>query len=169
MTRTLTPSDYLIDTGAIDLFVDPKKDTIKFWQNQAKLQHSVCEVVCWEYLRQFDSNTNRVGRQRFVKALKKGMVASLSMDEQATKYAVSLYQQVRKGLKDQEKQKRRVRMNELQCDVLIAAVAVRHGKAVITDDRADWIMLSEAVNNCKIGTLRLLFKEDMRDPRKWRL
>lgn len=168
MTKNLTQSDYLIDTGAIDLFVYPKKDTIKFWQNLNKEQHAVSEVVCWEYLRQFDPNANNVGRQRFRKALKNGLVVSLQMDDQAIKYAVSLYQHVRKGLKEQDKQEQRRRLNELQCDVLIAAVAVRHGKAVITEDRADWVMLSTAVKCCRIGTLPLLFKEDMRDPRKWR-
>jgi predicted nucleic acid-binding protein len=169
VARTLAPSDYLIDTGAVDLFVNPGEESIlKFWKSLGKVQHAVCEVVCWEYLRQFEPTGNSKGRQRFRKAFEKGLVTSLPMDKHATKCAVALYQQVRKTLKDQEKQKRRLRMNELQCDVLIAAVAVRHGKAVITDDRTDWVMLSEAVKCCKIGTLPLLFKEDMRDPKKWR-
>jgi len=164
----LSPSDYFIDTGAIELFVDPPDDSIaEFWKSLGKVQHTICEVVYWEFMRQFDIRGNSIARQRFVKSLDRGLIKSVPVDPDAAKLAVSIYQHVRTTLSG-DKSARRIRMNELQCDIIIAATAVRHRRAVITDDPKDWTQLHEVVTSNKLGTLPILVKDDMRDPSRWK-
>ncbi|MGP1347126.1 MAG: type II toxin-antitoxin system VapC family toxin [Phycisphaerales bacterium] len=165
---TLPPSDYLIDTGAVELFLDPPDKSIAaFWTSLGKVRHAICEVVYWEFMRQFDLRGNSVARQRFVKALDRGLIESLPIDRDTAELGVSLYQYIRNGVSG-NKSARRARMNELQCDILIAAVAVRHGKIVVTDDPLDWALLRGVVAGNKIGTLPILLKDEMRDPSKWK-
>lgn len=162
-----SPSDYLIDTGAIELFVTPPDESIlKFWRSLGDVQHMICEVVYWEFMRQFDVKKNSLARQNFMKALKRGILESVPIDRDAANIAVSIYQHMRSGLAG-GKSDRRIRMNELQCDIMIAAAAVRHGRTVVTDDPKDWAQLREIVVSKKLGTLPILVKDDMRDPSRW--
>lgn len=162
------PSDYFIDTGGVDLLVAPPDESIaKFWKALGKVQHSICHVVYWEFLRQYDMKRHDQSRQNFLKALKIELITAVPFDRTASDIAVQLFQGVRSRLSG-DKTKRRARMNALQCDILIAAVAVRHRKIVVTDDMKDWVMLREIVQNKSVGTLPLVGRDDMRDPKKWR-
>ena len=163
------PSDYFIDTGGIDLFVSPPDESIvKFWESLGDVHHSICEVVYWEFLRQYYAGKYATPRQHFLKAIKNEVITSVPFDRTASEIAIQLYQHVHTRLTGGKKE-RRARMNELQCDILIAAVAVRHRKIVVTDDFDDWGMLREIVVSQRLGTLPLLVKGDMRDPRRWKV
>ncbi len=163
-------SEYLIDTGGLDLLLDPPDDSVAdFWNVFArkKQQHSVSEVVYWEFLRQYGPNCSDVRRQRFVRAIDKESILILPFDRGAADVAVRIFHGVRSRLLG-AKTERRARMNELQCDIMIAAVAVRNGKIVVTDDFDDWGLLRTVVQQERLGTMPLLSKEDMRDPKKWK-
>ncbi len=164
------PSDYFIDTGGIDLFVTPPDESIaRFWQvlEKRNLRHAICGMVYWEFLRKYDRHASNQARQNFKKALKRELLSTLLFDEQTADIAVRLFQGVRNRL-DGTKTKKRARMNELQCDILIAAVAVRNRKIVVTDDFDDWVLLRTVVQQERLGTLPLLGKDDMRNPKKWK-
>jgi len=166
-----SPSDYLIDTGGLDLFLDPPDQSItKFWDalRQQKLQHVVSDVVYWEFLRKYDPGKNDLKRQRFVKAMNKSVISILPFDRSAADIAIRLYHGVRSRLTG-GKAERRTRMNALQCDIMIAAVAVRNAKIVVTDDLDDWGLLRQVVDEGGIGKLPLVSKDDMRDPKKWKV
>ncbi|KKN15721.1 hypothetical protein LCGC14_0983110 [marine sediment metagenome] len=164
------PSNYFIDTGGVDLFVmPPDKSIVRFWQALEKqnVQHAICYVVYWEFLRKYGRRSNDQARQNFRAALKREILSPLPFDQQTADIAVKLFQGVKSRL-DGTKTEKRVRMDELQCDIMIAAVAVRNRKIVVTDDLDDWGLLQTVVQYEGLGTLPLLGKDDMRNPKKWK-
>ena len=165
------PSNYFIDTGGIDLLVKPPdKEIAQFWRVLDKnktQQHLICNVVYWEFLRKYDTRGNDEARQNFKKAIKLGVLHILPFDQQSADLAVRLFQGVKSRLEGDQK-KKRIRMNQLQCDIMIASVAVRNKKIVVTDDFGDWRLLQTVVQQKHLGTLPLVGKHDMRDPKKWK-
>lgn len=165
-----SPSEYLIDTGGLDILLGTREESIvRFWDVLAKqrLHHAVSDVVYWEFLRQYDSPKNDRKRQRFVKAMDRGRIVLLPFDRKAADIAIRLYHGIRSRL-TVSKSDRRTRMNALQCDIMIAAVAVRNAKIVVTDDLDDWGLLRQVAQDDGIGRLPLISKDDMRDPKKWK-
>jgi hypothetical protein len=49
----------------------------------------------------------------------------------------------------------------MQCDIIIAAIAVSRRKQVLTQDVADWAVIKSVVESGSLGTLRLSDRHDI--------
>lgn len=150
-----------IDTGGVDLFVDPPdSQVVSFWGRFApEAAHYICEIVYWEYLRQFDPRRRSIGWQRFRTALKKGRLSFLPFRQREADIAIQIYQGVKRRLSDDQGGK--LRLKDMQCDIMIASVGVAHQKTVLTMDVKDWALIRECVQYDGLGTLALADRKDI--------
>ena len=150
-----------IDTGGIDLLVDPKDlKIIKFWQRFGKnARHSISHVVYWEFLRQFRPNANSLSRQIFVKLVKRDRLELLPFGKTEAELAVAIYNGVKQKVGDDADG--RSRLTAMQCDIMISATAVTHRKLVLTQDVKDWALIKAVVEDGNLGTLPISDKKDI--------
>lgn len=152
---------FFIDTGAIDLFVDPKDmRLIRFWKRFPRdTKHFLCHIVYWEYLRQFPPTGYSTGRRRFVHRVEQNGFEFLQFGRDEAEIAVKIYTGMKQRLPETKAGK--LRLKDMHCDIMIAAIAVLHKKPVLTQDIQDWADIRLVVEADNIGRLRVSDHRDI--------
>ncbi len=148
--------EYFLDSGGIDLLVDPGDiRLVKIWQRHfGKAKHCLSTVAYWEYLRQFKKNENALRRQRFVRLVKRDFFEFLPFDKVAADLATDIYHEMNSLVGEEE-------LKRMHCDIMIAAVAVSRGKTVLTEDVEDWNYIKLAVEGSGLGMLPVADRKDI--------
>ncbi len=152
---------FFIDTGGVDLLVNPSdKRVLKFWERFPEgTKHFLCHIVYWEYLRQFKPNGNSIYRQRFVRLVRQESFEFLQFEKDAADIAVNIYTRLTQRLRRTQGWK--LKLKDMHCDIMIAAIAVWHKKPVLTQDIGDWAMIKSVIEGEKLGTLRVSDQRDI--------